>query len=62
MTDFRITLSSPDVVQQDIDAVVKVLESQWLCLGPKICGSDGLTNKTNQTNTTNKTKALNQSN
>jgi len=33
---FKITLSSPDVQPQDIEAVTEVLQSQWLCLGPKM--------------------------
>lgn len=31
-----ITLSSPDITQREIDAVVGVLETQWLSLGPKV--------------------------
>jgi len=32
----KITLSSPDITQREIDAVVGVLETQWLSLGPKV--------------------------
>jgi perosamine synthetase len=31
-----ITLSSPDITQAEIDAVVGVMETQWLSLGPKV--------------------------
>lgn len=32
----QIPLSSPDIQQSDIDAVVEVLNSRWLSLGPKV--------------------------